>query len=108
MVASPGAVTERGFTTVFGQGFPPNEVFEVRILESSLVFAVTSDATGVFKLPLSPLALRLTLGDYVVSVAATSAFEEVKAALVVVLPTFEPQGPGGPAFGNTLLVTRGG
>lgn len=110
MVASPGAVTERGFTTIFGQGFPPNESFEVRVVDTPLVFSVTSDAAGGFRLPLSPLSpsSRLTLGDYVLSVAATSAFEEVKAALVVVLPTFEPQGPGGPAFGNTLIVTRGG
>ena len=35
-------------------------------------------------------------------------YELIETPLVVVLPTFKPQGPTGPAFGTSLLVTRGG
>jgi hypothetical protein len=34
-------------------------------------------------------------------------FDIVQGQLVVALPTFEPQGPGGAVFGTALIVTRG-
>jgi hypothetical protein len=108
LTASPAAVTLRGLTTVIGQGFPVGQGFEVHIGDG-LVVPVVADGSGTFRIPLSPLAAGLRLGSYVMRVnAMATVFDEVRGAMVVVLPTFEPQGPGGPAFGEALIVTRGG
>ena len=110
LYATPAAITADGFTTVIGLGFPPNQPFDVKVAtgtEVLLVLPATSDAQGQFQVPLNALP-KLTLGNYVLHVdAQADVFELVQTQLVVVLPTFEPQGPGGPAFGNTMIVTRG-
>ena len=62
---------------------------------------------GQFQIPLSAIG-KLSLGNYVLRVdAVPDVFDLVQGQLVVVLPTFEPQGPGGAAFGDALIVTRG-
>jgi hypothetical protein len=63
----------------------------------------------MFRSPLSAVASNLELGHYILEVdALANVFELVRGQLVVVLATFEPQGPGGPAFGpEALIVTRG-
>ena len=59
-------------------------------------------------MPFSALA-TLGLGHYFLEVdPLPGVFDLVRGQLVVVLPTFEPQGPGGPVFGENLIVTRGG
>jgi hypothetical protein len=107
LIASPEAITVDSFTTVIGLGFPPNQTFDVHIDPTDLVLPATSDAQGRFLLPLSAIG-KLTLGNYVLRVdAQANVFDLVQGQLVVVLSTFEPQGPGGAAFGNALIVTRG-
>ena len=72
------------------------------------MLTVTSDATGQFQVPLSALP-NLTLGNYVLRVdPVPDVFDLVQGQLVVVLGTFEPQGPGGAVFGEAVIVTRGG
>ena len=108
LIATPGAITTDGFTTVIGRGFPPNETFDVHVDPTALVLTATSDAEGQFRIPISALA-RLGLGNYVLRVdPVPDVFDLVRGQLVVVLGTFEPQGPGGAAFGEALIVTRGG
>ena len=52
---------------------------------------------------------NLTLGNFVLRVdPVPDVFDLVQGQLVVVLGTFEPQGPGGAAFGDAIIVTRGG
>ena len=71
------------------------------------MLTVTSDAQGQFQIPLSAIG-KLTLGNYVLRVdAVPDVFDLVQGQLVVVLRTFEPQGPGGAVFGNAMIVTRG-
>ena len=51
----------------------------------------------------------LALGGYTVRVdARAGVYDLVQTPLVVQLATFQPQGPGGAAFGDTILVARGG
>jgi hypothetical protein len=72
------------------------------------VLTVTSDAQGQFQIPLSAVP-DLTLGNYILRVdPVPDVFDLVQGQLVVVLGTFEPQGPGGPVFGDSIIVTRGG
>ncbi len=108
LAASPEAVTDRAISTIIGQGFPPGKPVVVQILDTSVSFSVTPDATGTFRKPVSPLG-KLALGNYTLHVdAVPTQYDQIEAQLVVVLPTFKPQGPTGPAFGTSLLVTRGG
>ena len=107
LVATPAAITTDGFTTVVGLGFPPDQTFDVHVDPTDLVLTVTSDAQGQFRVLLTALP-KLTLGNYVLRVdGQADVFELVQGQLVVVLPTFEPQAPGGAVFGNALIVTRG-
>lgn len=106
IVVTPGAVTERGITTIIGQGFPPGDPVVVEI-GGDLVRPVTPDVTGEFRIPVTPIGV-LGLGNHIVRVGARpGVYDDVRGQLVVVLPTFEPQGPGGPAFGSSVIVTRG-
>jgi hypothetical protein len=108
VMASPGAITVRGITTIIGRGFPPGGTFDVEIGGTGHVVTATADPTGAFRIPFTALG-TLELGNYVLEVdALASVFDVVRGQLVVVLSTFEPQGPGGPAFGEALIVTRGG
>jgi hypothetical protein len=109
LLATPAAITSDGATTVIGQGFPPNQTFDVHVDPTSLVLTVTSDAQGQFQIPLSAVPNNLTLGNYVLRVdPLPDVFDLVQGQVVVVLGTFEPQGPGGAAFGDAIIVTRGG
>ena len=73
------------------------------------MLTVTSDAQGQFQIPLSAVPNNLTLGNYVLRVdPLPDVFDLVQGQVVVVLGTFEPQGPGGAAFGDAIIVTRGG
>jgi len=109
LLSSPAAITADGATTVIGQGFPPNQTFDVHVDPTAVVVTVTSDATGQFQFPLSAVPNNLTLGSYVLRVdPLPDVFDLVQGQLVVVLGTFEPQGPGGPVFGDSIIVTRGG
>ena len=106
LIASPEAITADGFTTVIGIGFPPNQTFDVHVDPSDVVLTATSDAQGQFQIPLSAIG-KLSLGNYVLRVdPVPDVFDIVQGQLVVALPTFEPQGPGGPVFGSALIVTR--
>jgi hypothetical protein len=108
LLSSPAAITTNQFTTIIGRGFPPNQTFDVHLDPVGLVLTVTADAQGQFRIPLSPIG-KLTLGSYILRVdPLPDVFDLVRGQLVVVLSTFEPQGPGGAAFGDALLVTRGG
>jgi hypothetical protein len=108
VLATPAAITTRQFTTIIGRGFPPNQTFDVHVDPEGLVITVTSDGQGQFRIPLSPTG-KLTLGNYILRVdPVADVFDLVRGQLVVVLSTFEPQGPGGAAFGEALIVTRGG
>jgi hypothetical protein len=108
LLASPAAITERGLTTIIGQGFPSDQPVTVVVGTSGLVFTVQPDAQGMFRIPLAAFP-SLRLGSYIVRVdPRAEVYELVQTALVVQLPTFQPQGPGGPAFGDSVLVTRGG
>lgn len=108
LMASPAAITTDGFTTIIGRGFPPNQTFDVHVDPIGLVLTATSDAQGQFRIPVSAVG-KLGLGSYVLRVdPVPDVFGLVRGQLVVVLGTFEPQGPGGAAFGNALIVTRGG
>ena len=106
LVVTPAAVTQRGFTTVIGQGFPPGDVVVVEIGDG-LERPVTPDEIGEFRIPIAPAGI-LGLGNHPVQVdGREDVYDDVRSQLVVVLPTFEPQGPGGPAFGSSIIVTRG-
>jgi hypothetical protein len=108
LIASPAAITSDGATTIIGQGFPPNQTFDVHVDPTPLVLTVTSDATGLFQIPLSAVP-NLSLGNFILRVdPVPEVFDLVQGQLVVVLGTFEPQGPGSAAFGDTIIVTRGG
>jgi hypothetical protein len=108
LVASPEAITDNGATTIIGQGFPPNQTFDVHVDPTSLVITATSDATGLFQIPLSAVP-NLSLGNFILRVdPVPEVFDLVQGQLVVVLGTFEPQGPGSAAFGDAIIVTRGG
>ena len=107
LLASPAAITSDGFTTVIGRGFPPNQTFDVHLEPTGTVLTATSDAQGLFRIPVSAIG-KLGLGNYILRVdPVPNVFDLVRGQLVVVLPTFEPQGPGGAAFGDALIVTRG-
>lgn len=107
LATSPEAVTERGIATIIGQGFPPGEIVTVHVDETVLVLTVIPGAEGMFRLPLSPLG-RLELGSHDLRVDdVPTLYVGPTATLIVVLPTFSPQGPTGPAFNNSLLVARG-
>jgi hypothetical protein len=61
----------------------------------------------MFRIPFSPLG-RLELGTHTLAVdGVPQLYEGPETTIVVVLPTFAPQGPTGPAFNNSLLVARG-
>lgn len=106
IVVTPAAVTARGITTIIGQGFPPGDPVVVEIGQD-LIRPVTPDETGEFRIPMTPAGV-LDLGNHLVQVdARPDVYDDVRGQLVVVLPTFEPQGPGGPAFGSSIIVTRG-
>ncbi len=108
LAASPQAVTDRSISTIIGQGFPPGDPVLVQIVGTPVSFNVTPDAEGKLRIPFSPLG-KLPLGSYTLRVdALPTVYEFIETPLVVVLPTFKPQGPTGPAFGTSLLVTRGG
>ena len=108
LIASPAAITSDGATTIIGQGFPPNQTFDVHVDPTTLVLTATSDATGLFQIPLSAVP-NLTLGNFILRVdPVPEVFDLVQGQLVVVLGTFEPQGPGSAAFGDAIIVTRGG
>ncbi len=108
LMTSPGAVTTQGITTFVGLGFPAGVPVSVKVLATGFTFDATPDEFGRFQV-LFPLNGRLTLGNYVLQVdGVPSTYEAARGQLVVVLPTFEPQGPTGPAFGNSTLITRGG
>jgi hypothetical protein len=108
LIATPAAITTDGATTIIGQGFPPNQTFDVHVDPTSLVLTVTSDGQGQFQIPLSAVP-NLSLGSYVLRVdPVPDVFDLVQGQLVVVLGTFEPQGPGGAVFGDAIIVTRGG
>jgi hypothetical protein len=108
LLSTPAAITTSQFTTIVGRGFPPNQNFDVHVDPIGLVLPITSDGQGQFRIPLSPLG-KLTLGSYILRVdPVPDVFDLVRGQLVVVLSTFEPQGPGGAAFGEALIVTRGG
>ncbi len=107
LAASPESVTERAVTTIIGQGFPPGEPVTMRIDTSDRLLTATPGPDGVFRIPLSPLG-RLTLGDHLVRAEdVPSLYTGPEASLIVVLPTFSPQGPTGPAFAAGALVSRG-
>jgi hypothetical protein len=108
LVATPEAITSDGATTIIGQGFPPNQTFDVHVDPTTLVLTVTSDAAGLFQIPLDAVP-NLSLGNFVMRVdPVPEVFDLVQGQLVVVLGTFEPQGPGSAAFGDAIIVTRGG
>jgi hypothetical protein len=108
LAASPQAVTDRSISTIIGQGFPPADPVLVQILGTPISFNVTPDTEGKLRIPFSPLG-KLPLGSYTLHVdGLPTVYELIETQLVVVLPTFKPQGPTGPAFGTSLLVTRGG
>jgi hypothetical protein len=108
LVASPESIAVDGFTTVIGLGFPPNQTFDIHIDPSDDVLTVTSDGQGQFQVPLSAVG-KLSLGNYVLRVdGQPTVFDTVLGQLVVALPTFEPQAPGGAVFGTAQIVTRGG
>jgi hypothetical protein len=108
ILASPSAITERGLTTIVGQGFPSDQPVTVIVGDTALTLPVQPDPTGTFRIPLAAFP-SLDLGTHMLSVdPRPGVYELVQSPLVVQLPTFQPQGPGGPAFGDTLLVTRGG
>jgi hypothetical protein len=108
LLATPAAITSDGTTTVLGRGFPPDQTFDIHIDPTNVVLTATADALGQFQIPLSALP-NLTLGNYVLRVdPLPDVFDLVQGQLVVVLGTFEPQGPGGPVFGDAIIVTRGG
>ena len=72
------------------------------------MLTATSDGSGQFLIPLSALP-NLSLGNYILRVdPVAEVFDLVQGQLVVVLGTFEPQGPGGAVFGDAVIVTRGG
>ena len=107
LLSSPAAITTEQFTTIVGRGFPPDQTFDVHVDPTGLVLTVTSDAQGQFRIPLSPIG-KLSLGNYILRVnPVPDVFDLVRGQLVVVLSTFEPQGPGGAAFADALIVTRG-
>ena len=112
LVANPGAITTNGITTIVGQGFPPGETFTVNIIGTDQTLTATADAQGLFRIPYSAFD-KLELGSYQLTVDPKPGFFDlVRGQLAVVLPTFQPQGPGGPIFGgiiygDTLIVTRG-
>ena len=103
---APVTVTERGITMIVGQGFPPLEGVDIDVGSSDLVVHATADESGRFRVPFSPLG-KLSLGSYVLRVAERPlVYDATETSLVVVLSTFEPQGPSGPAFGSNLIVSR--
>ncbi len=104
--ASPATITERGITTIVGQGLPPGATFQLDIPPSTVTVTATADGAGIFQVPLHAFG-TLPLGAYeVVLPAEPGVFEEVRASLLVVVGTFQPQGPTSAAFGDNLLVTR--
>ncbi len=112
LVASPASITERGFTTVVGQGFIPGEAVTVDVISTTTATVVLSlptvvDAAGLLQVPLASFG-QLSLGSYDLVVAARpDAYDEVRATLLVALGTFQPQGPTSIIFGDNLLVARG-
>jgi hypothetical protein len=108
--ASPEAVTQRGITILIGQGFPAGDpiTIELNDLDGTNIetFTPTPDADGMFRIPKS--AMDMDLGPYTLHVdGIPNTYDPIDEPLVVVLPTFQPQGPTGPAFSTNLLVTRG-
>ncbi len=107
LAASPASVTERSTTTIVGQGFVPGEVVTVTVEPIGLVVTGLANGVGVFQTPL-PVFGRLPLGSYELVVAERPSFyDEVRATLVVVLGTYQPQGPTSAIFRENMLVVRG-
>jgi hypothetical protein len=79
----------------------------VRIDDGALTLVATPGEDGMFRIPFSPIG-RLELGTHTLAVdGVPQLYEGPETTIVVVLPTFAPQGPTGPAFNNSLLVARG-
>ena len=107
LAASPAAVTERGITTIVGQGFVPGEAVSVVVDGTTVALPVTVAADGTFQTPL-PVFGRLPLGPYQLVVGARPGFyDEVRATLLVGLGTYQPQGPTTAVFRTNTLVVRG-
>jgi hypothetical protein len=105
---SPIAVTEREIASVIGRGYQPNEVVTISIAPVGVTLSATAGADGSFSVRLPITETTLPLGAYLAaSPAAVGVHGDVTAKFVVVLDTFEPQGPTSPAFGDNILVTRG-
>ena len=105
------ATTRFGISVVVGQGFPGDADYDIEIVgpdgSTLQTLAARTDANGVFRVPYAPNG-ELALGDYVMRVAGTpTVFDDVEAPLLIVLPTFQPQGASGPAFRSSVIVTRG-
>jgi hypothetical protein len=65
-----------------------------------------ADESGRFRIPFSPLG-QLPLGSHALRVAGRPlVYDAVETPLVVILSTFEPQGPSGPLFGSSVIVAR--
>ena len=107
LIASPAAITTDGFTTVIGLGFPPNQTFDIHL-----------DPTG----PCSPRpptrrassrsrSARSASSASATTCSASTPYPTCSTSCTAnsssYSPTFEPQGPGGAAFGEALIVTRG-
>ena len=107
LVASPAAVTRQALTEIHGRGFPAGVELTVLVGDGHEVVVVTDD-DGALSFPLLPLGV-LELGTHRVSVDADpTRYDEVRTQLVVVLPTFEPQGSGSSVFDTPSIVGRGG
>jgi len=112
LAASPASISERGFTTIIGQGFIPGESVTVDVVapvagSSILSLSATVDTSGIIQVPLSSFG-QLPLGSYELVVAARpDAYDEVRSTLLVALGTYQPQGPTSAVFGDNALVARG-
>ena len=92
---------------MIGEGFPPSTAIQLVWDVDSQVFAVTSDATGSFKLPVLIFGHTL-LGPRIVSaVAQPGVFEQVDTDLLIVPGTVRPQARVGLVQLVTNHVSRG-
>ena len=69
LLATPGAITTNGLTTIVGQGFPPGQTFTVNIGGTDQTLTGTADTTGLFRIPYSAFN-KLELGSYQLTVDA--------------------------------------
>lgn len=107
LAASPAAITQRGYTTIVGQGFVPGEAVSIEVDGMGITVPATAGSDGTFQAQLAAFG-QLPLGPYELVVPARPGFyDEVRATLVVVLGTYQPQGPTSVVFRDNLLVVRG-